>query len=903
MELKKYLRFVHVISVLFLLNSGVSKAQIIPDNTLPTNSFVSDEGQIKKITNGSQIGKNLFHSFKDFSIPTGTTAYFDNNLNVENIISRVTGNSISNIDGVLRANGSANLFLINPRGIIFGSNATLNIGGSFLGSTASSIQFADGSQFSAVNPSNPPLLTINVPIGLIFESLPGTINVQGNGHSLTPPSEFIPVSGFDDITSLRVSSGKTLALVGGDLVLEGGSLTSENGKIELASVKSGLVSLSSIPSSSLILGYEFNPEFGNIDLSQKASVVVYGVEDNTIELHGNNIRITDGSIILNQNRGTQTSGKLDINALGSLELLGLSQNSQFRSSLISENVGKGKGAELTVSARQIIVSDGGAINTLTYASGAGGKLILTSDNIQVSNVLPINPRFYSNVVTRTFGSGKGGDLSLETKDLFVINGGGIGTVTLASGVGGNITINASNKVQIADFSLFNPISSNISSFSFDQGSAGNLEVITPELIIEDGGAVGSRTFGIGRGGNVFINADFIKLNGVAPITLSPSVLDASTFSSGDAGNLTINTSNLVIQDGGRVDTTTLASGNAGNLTINALNSIEVSGTVPGSINPSLLDSSANILDESLRKLFELPPTPSGNSGNVTINTRQLNVKNGGQVTVRNDGTGDAGQLQISANLIKLDNKAGITASTQTGNGGNININSQNLSLRNNSNISAEAKGIGDGGNIIIESSLILAIPIENSDITANAFEGRGGNINITAQGIFGIESRSRLTPLSDITASSQLGINGTVQINTLDTQIVPTTRFPENIVQPSQITSTCQANSNTKVSTFVNTGTGGIPYNPDNFLPASNTGWYDSSLNVPQSENTVKEPLPTAPVQVVEAQGWLQTPDGTIVLTAESMGSTVASNSLANKGCNQTAATEVQDTLKNHTFK
>jgi filamentous hemagglutinin family protein len=160
--------------------------QITPDGTLPTE--VNTNGNTMEITGGGRAGNNLFHSFSDFNVPNGMEAYFNNADSIQNIINRVTGGNLSNIDGLIRANGAANLILINPAGIIFGPNARIDIGGAFVGSTANSVIFSDGTEFSALDTSVNPILTINVPVGMQWGSLvpPGSITGEAKDPPLPP---------------------------------------------------------------------------------------------------------------------------------------------------------------------------------------------------------------------------------------------------------------------------------------------------------------------------------------------------------------------------------------------------------------------------------------------------------------------------------------------------------------------------------------------------------------------------------------------------------------------------------------------------------------------------------------------------------------------------------------------
>lgn len=801
------------------------QAQIFPDDTLPINSLVTPNGNTFVIDGGMTAGNNLFHSFGEFSLPTGKEAFFNNPLTIENIIGRITGGSISNIDGLIRANGTANLFLLNPNGIVFGPNASLNIGGSFLGSTANSINFADGTQFSAINPQAQPLLTVSVPVGLGFGSNPGAIRVQGTGNltiaGINSSGQIIGAG--SSLTGLRVQPGKTLALVGGDVVLEGGILTAPQGRIELGGVGSGLVSLSPNPVG-WTLGYERVQSFRNIELRLGALADASGTSGGSIQLQGARLSLTDGSIILIQNQGLQEPAtSISVNASESLEVSGTSPDGRTASRLITQTVAPENGEDIAS-----------------------------------------RPRY-------------GGNIAVSTQRLVLRDGGVITAKTLSGATGGNLNVNASESVQVLGFSPINPnLLSFISATATSSGNAGNITVSTRRLMTQDGGGVISTTFGTGNGGNVIVNAtESVELIGVQPGSFAPSGVSASTINAGNAGNTTINTRQLTVQNGARVDSSTLSSGSAGSVTVNASEFVEVSGSVPGSVNPSLIISSANIVDKFLRDILGLPPVPSGDSGKVEINTPRLSVTDGAQVTVRNDGTGAAGTLRINADSIFLDNQGGITAvaASKFKEEDNIILQTQNLQLRHNSAITATSLGndpqTSNGGNIKINTDTLVAL--EASNITANAKEGRGGNITITAQAIF-------LSPDSKITASSQRGpqFDGIVQLNTPDIDLQSTLNQVEaNFVSTEQaIANSCLARRNVERGSFTVTGTGGLPQNPYEAISGRYAVTQVQGLpaEARQQASSPSLPTPHSPTRwklgdpIQEAQGMTVTADGRIIV-------------------------------------
>jgi len=788
--MNKTLNFCIVLS--HLLVSLPAMAQIVPDTTLPASSSTTRQGTTRIITGGTRAGSNLFHSFKEFSVPAGSTAYFNNALNIQNIISRVTGLSVSNIDGLIRANGTANLFLLNPNGIIFGPNARLNIGGSFRGSTASSLKFADGTSFNAKNPESTPLLTINGPIGLEFRSNPGSIKVQGTGYNLTLKNPiYTPYLIGISSTGLQVKPGKTLALIGGNVSLNGSVLTAPGGRIEVGSVSNGSLSINSNTSGGWSLGYQGIQNFKDIQLSQQALMNASGVGGGSIQMQGANIKFSDGSLALIQNQGTQASGDITANASESFELTGTSPNGSISSGVVNETV-RGNGGNIEISTKKLLLQAGGAIVTRTYNSGKGGDLTVNaSESTQLLGASLDSLQIPSNIVTATFGSGNGGNLTFLTKSLNVQGGSEIVSSSYGLGKGGDITMNILESAQLlGSLSGTYQFPSSIAVLNVGSSHSGKITLSTGNLLVKDGATVASLTQGINSGGDITVNANkFIELAGVTPKDFASSVLTSTTFSGGDAGSLTVNTPKLVIKGGGGVSTSTLASGKAGNLFINASDSIEVSGIALTPITPvpSSLSSSASVVNERIQKLYGLPQVPNGASGSLTINTPRLSVTDGGLVNVRNDGPGNAGTVKINANLINLDHQGDITASTASGEGGNIFLNVANkLSLDHNSLITATAGGQGTGGNITIDpqqttlsnaSGITVSstgtgnagvLKISSNNLTlnnggflsANTNGGEGGNIFLNTQNL-----QLRRSSLFTAAAGGS-GNGGNITINT-----------------------------------------------------------------------------------------------------------------------------------------
>ncbi len=873
----KFPDFFYVASCLFLQIDGKTAAQIIPDNTLPNNSLVAPNGDIINITEGTTVGNNLFHSFEQFSLSIGQTALFQNDSNIVNIINRVTGSSVSNIDGLIRSLGTANLFLINPNGIIFGENASLDIGGSFIGSTANSIKFLDGSEFSAINPQEPPLLEVNIPIGLQYGSNGGNIVVEGVGNNLIVNQDFsIDRSNRPD--GLKVADGQTLALVGKDIDVLGGNITSNGGNIELWAIDNGLLSLVDINGQLQVESEQEPLSYGNIKLNQAASVDASGNSGGSIELQGKNITVQDGSVILTDTLGNGSGGILNVRGTESIKVQGISTLSPIFSSILADVAPEatGNGGNVTIETNNLQITDGGQISSGTFGLGNGGTLTVKAQNIKISGGSLFGPSgLFTPVAPGATGSG--GNLTIETLSLEITDAGLITSTTFGFGDSGDITIKADD-IYLSGGNEFAASSISATVFKIPGipeevatvlgsgvGNGGNLIIETGTLQITDGAQIAVSTFGTGNAGNLAIKAENVEL--LSFNDLARSGLFASAIAeNGEGGYITIISDRVTIQDGATISVSNFSSsgnappgqGKAGNISIEANSlKLDTSSEIPSSITASTNAGGGGAITLNIAEEITLNNNSqitaetlgSGNGGMISIITKDLNLNSMGQISTSSIGLGQAGNINISTAEAINSNQGSITATSTQSGGGNINLTTDFMFLENNSLISTSVlDSTGGGGNLTIDSNYVIAQ--DNSDLRANAVLGQGGNINILTEVIL-------LSLDSEVDASSQFGLDGEVQIKSpeSDKQIGVIQLQNTTTESTELLTANCALEQE---NTLIVIGKGGLSENPSQYLRTQSV-W----------EDLRDFEQPTASVatnKIIEAQQWIVNERGNIEL-------------------------------------
>ncbi|NER49469.1 MAG: S-layer family protein, partial [Symploca sp. SIO1A3] len=658
---------------------------------------------------------------------------------------------------------------------------------------------------------------------ITLTSLNGAIETTGgivNSGSLLQNGGDITFTANDNITIPGIINSNGI-VTGGDITIE-----SNNGGIngEGLIVNSGRLSRTQIRLAT-DNGFSLPPQISNRISGKGGAIAISG-----------NDGINFTTAIINAHGASGAGGAISFSSEEAISL---------EDTFILTNTFVGQEKELTFEASSISLTNSSAI-VQTRTNGEVGNIDVTATEfveLHQSSTLSLHNR----------GAQANGNLTIDTPRLTVRDGSLVSASTesvSSSGRGGTLEVINANLVEIIGTSADGLIPSALVSISGRVGNAGDVRISTNQLILRDGGSVSGATVNEGLGGNVFIEADSVIVTGTSENQLFGSTISVDTLGSGKAGSLEIITNQLLVQDGGVVSASTFGTGDAGNIIIKAKEEISVSGTsldnqIKSGIYAQSYDEgqagsidilvTGNLMVQNEAKITVNSEPTSEDSGNLINKSNALiealrrvpeqDIVPPDFAVARGSGTSDAGNIIIDANHIFLNNQGQITAVTSSGEGGNINIDVWDLILmRHNSFISTTAgtaPGGGNGGNITIRAPFIVAVPDENNDITANAFTGNGGNIRIFSQAIFGLEFRPRLTPRSDITVSSQFGLDGTVELNTLG--IDPSLgliNLSMEAVEP-EVKDICQGNGGQPKVELYDIGRAGIaptphePFDPD----------------------------------------------------------------------------------------
>ena len=800
-------------------------AQIIPDNSLGNkNSVVVPNVNINginsnRIDGGAVRGSNLFHSFQEFNIDNGRGTYFYNPENISNILTRVTGNNLSNILGTLGVLGNANLFLINPNGIVFGPNARLDVSGSFFASTADSILFENGIEFAASNPEAPPLLTINIPIGLNFRDNPGTIVNQS-----------IAVDSEENVVGLEVSPQKTLSFVGGDIQLEGGILTAPQGRIELGSVNGGIVRIEQNR-----LNIPANLQRSNIVLRDNARIEVSGTGRGTINIFARNLSIFNSETALragisqnNQSVEGLIPGDIQLNATESVIIT----NSKVFNSV--DSGGMGNGGKTIIRANNLSMSEGAALDSRVIGSGSNDQRTAGVGNageivIEVPGTVHLD-RSFINTNIGANAIGNSGNINIQAGSLFLSNSSQLNTVTSGGSEAqpskaGNVTINVQNGVDIlevggANAEALTGIFTTVGQGAVGQG--GNIEIQAGSLSLNQG-AIDSRVQGSGANNEGIAgvgNAGEVAIEVPGTVHLDRSFINTNigTNAIGNSGNINIQAGSLLMRGGSQLNSNTSGGdfeqpSQAGEVRLNIRDRLNIEGLgtdadpaqqtkittevdnggigEAGAINVEvtngsfLMNNGAALVTRVRRAQTDedtgeiLIPAGQGNGGDVNLIVRDnIIFENKSLIlaTVGDEVLGTrSGNVNIESNVVYLNNSSRIitatggspNASQTPSEAGNISLQVSDVVHLNQSQIISSATPRAtrtNGGNITITTPSML---LEDSTVTAGdgtlnpAEENSAGQIIINAPnfqlntGILQADTQRGRTETASITVNSQ----------------------------------------------------------------------------------------------------------------------------------------------------
>ena len=796
----------------------ISHAQMTLDGSLgplgplagPHYSIGADIGQLR--------GGNLFHSFGEFNVPTGGSATFTGPAGVVHILGRVTGGKPSSIDGVLRSKiDGANLYLLNPSGALLGPNARLEVSGAFHLSTADFLRFADGTTFHADL-------------------------AQGSALTVAPPEAFgflapAPAAVSIRKSALEVPTAKALSIIGGDVHLAGGVLAAPGGELALVATQApGEVNLSGKAIGGHMRGHLHLSDGGRVDVSGHAA--------GEIRLVGGHIDITAAEVTATTGAGD--GRPITVNA----ESLSLSNSA----SLTSRTEGSGTAGEVTIQAREVVIQGGGRISSHTFGPGNAGSVTVEAEHLALIGTVSSRAGIFSLAEAGSHGNagrvvvhadrlvidgretpeltgvgslalsgskGNAADTRVLARDIEVLNGGTIFSSTFGPGTGGTVTVQA-ERLLLAGVGAssiptlnFDPTAIGSAAVTPATGAAGDIHVIAGTLELRSGGVISSTTHGRGNAGTIVVQAHRLLIDGgeTPAFTAIASTAGIGPFAGGafgDAGSIRVTAGELEIRGGGAITSATFGAGNAGPVVVQA-HRLVITGigtfVAPGAETPfpSRIESSAE-------------PGATGAGGRVEITAHTLVLTDHGTVATRSfSPRGNAGDITLRVGeTLDLRGSAVITTEATEADAGNLTLTAQRrVRLQDHSAITASVGGGAQtvGGNLSIQAPVVI---LEGSQIVANAFAGMGGNIRLDA-GVFLAD------PASRVSASSTLGIQGTVDIQapvtTLSETLAPLPQAFESV--EALLPARCAARfSGGTTSSLVLSRREGLPPDPTSVLPS-----------------------------------------------------------------------------------
>ena len=784
---------------------AIAQNVVIPDNTLGLESSRVDnlDAATDRIGGGAARDTNLFHSFSEFNVGDGLRVYFDNPTGIENIFSRVTGSNASNILGTLGVEGAANLFFLNPNGIIFGKNASLDVAGSFSATTADSFLFSDGSEFNAINPAGNSLLTVSVPLGLQVGAIAPTSTIE-NAGTLAAGEDLSLATGQLRSQGM-ISAGESLRVTANSLFVTNGA------RLRAGASNSG-------KASDAIVNIAGTASFEGISRENNESGGIYsGLQSNETGIGGNiritaeNLKLMKGAQISSEGFGNGDAGDVIISASEGVLLDGRGSTTTTDTSGIFSSVSAGIGTsgDILITADNLIVSNGAQLNSANAGAGGSGNIVVEATNtVRFEGVSPATGRRSGATSdARPVVDGLSGNLSVRANNIEVVAGARLAADSFATGDAGKVTLEAQT-IRIDGFDETTGQNSLISSSirTDNGGSGGSVAIRADELAVLNGGEIATDTFSSGSAGSIdidiqdrtILNGSRTFLNGDGELINLPSAISSSVLlnAEGKGADISIRTGALEVSQGAQIGASVFRKGNAGSVLIEVagtarflgVNSVTgapsgISGSIiPGSegtggviqINANDLEvldgarlSSVNggigkagdvVINTTQTARFEgtnpqtgdfsgvstdVRPGASGTGGDIHITADDLTLSNGAQLNASNNGTGNAGNITLNIREQILANDGTIQTRSLSASGGRITVEAGSIQLLGNSDIETfVSQGDGRGGDITAIADTIIAL--DDSDVLAFSQDGEGGNILVDAPAFFAENYRAIL---------------------------------------------------------------------------------------------------------------------------------------------------------------